>query len=327
MHDQPRRAAVRLSLFSLFFAITLFATPAGSSVLSNPSQLTPDFKLIDFENFSGGQVFSGPLTVGGATFTSLTGQLSILDITASGWPADGTEISSKTLFPGGEPDSAIAITFIKPVSQILLGWGDPNFPGNVLRAYDAAGNLLEQAAVPTGPTGGVFATWIGFKRPTADIAKIVVQPDQSAPSGDDYVIDDLRFSDAQPFANISAHFQGDVDQNGISDFQVTMPFVLGTASNGVNPLLEDVLFSLGNFSIKIPAGSFTRKKQSSYVFQGIIAGANVSATVKPTKTGFEFDVVCTGADLKESSLPLGTGLAIGDDAGSVSLTTYSAQSD
>lgn len=167
--------------------------------ITDPSQLSPGYTRIDFENVNtGGNLLtslSNPTTFGDVTFTSLTGTLSIFDITLSGsWGADGTEVASKTMFPGGEPDSAILITFANPVSQFLLGWGDPNFVGNQLKAYDANGNLLEQASVALGPPGGGHAAWIGFRRPQADIASILVQPDQSLPSGDDYVIDNIHYS-------------------------------------------------------------------------------------------------------------------------------------
>ena len=69
----------------------------------------------------------------------------------------------------------------------------PASRGNVLRAYDASGNLLEEASVALAAPGGGHAAWIGFKRQAADIAWIVVQPDQSLPSGDDYVIDNIQY--------------------------------------------------------------------------------------------------------------------------------------
>ena len=187
------------------FTLALIVAPAlvSADPITHPSQLNPYHTVIDFENFSAGSQMSNPLVIGNATFTSLTGTLSILNIAASGWPANGTAVASKTLFPGGEPDSAISITFSKPVSEFLLGWGDPNFPGNVLLAYDTNGNLLEQAAVELGPPGGIHAAWIGFKRSTADIARVVVQPDQSQPSGDDYVIDNVRYKTAT--SNAGAH--------------------------------------------------------------------------------------------------------------------------
>ena len=111
------------------------------------------------------------------------------------WPANGTAIGGHALFPSAsEPDSAIELTFVEPVSEVLLGWGDPNFDGNVLQAFNSDGAFLEEGQVELGPVGGVHAAWIGFKRPVADISRIVVQPDQSTPLGDDYVIDNIHFN-------------------------------------------------------------------------------------------------------------------------------------
>jgi hypothetical protein len=160
----------------------------------------------------------------------LTGMLAIFDISLSGWPADGTEVASKTLSPAGaEPDSAISIMFGHPVAEFLLGWGDPNFPGNVLRAYDANGNLLEEATVELGPINGVHAAWIGFKRPTADIMMIILQPDQPLPSGDDYVIDNIHYNAGAP----------DEDNDGIADAEdlcpdTVIPEPMPTKQLGVN---------------------------------------------------------------------------------------------
>lgn len=186
-------------LFIYTASLFLLAVPAGAAVITDPSQLSPGSTLINFESVvTNGNLItplSNPATFGDVTFTSLTGTLSIFDITVSGsWGADGTEVASKTLFPGGEPDSAILIEFTNPVSQILLGWGDPNFPGNFIKAYDMNGNLLEQASVEVGSPGGGHAAWIGFKRARPDIASVLVQPDQSLPNGDDYVIDNIRYS-------------------------------------------------------------------------------------------------------------------------------------
>jgi hypothetical protein len=194
--------------------------------ITDPSQLSPNPTIIDFENL--GLTFTpNPLVLGDVTFTSLTGALSLFDI--SHWPANGTEVESTTLFPGGEPDSAISITFAHPVAEFLLGWGDPNFSGNVLRAYDAYGNLLEEAAVELGPIGGVHAAWIGFKRPTADIMMIIVQPDQSFSSGDDYVIDNIHYNTAVP----------DDDNDSVSDAEdicpgTVIPEAVPTEQLGVN---------------------------------------------------------------------------------------------
>ena len=63
-----------------------------------------------------------------------------------------------------------------------------------MQAFSASGVLLEEVHPALGPPGNVFATWIGFSRPTADIAMILVQPDQSFPAGDDYVIDNIYYN-------------------------------------------------------------------------------------------------------------------------------------
>jgi hypothetical protein len=163
-------------------------TSTNAETITNPNELTPGYSLIDFESETG---FSNPYTVNGVTFTSVTGSLIRFNI--SHWPANGTEIQSYALFPGAEPDSAILITFQMPVAEFLLGWGDPNFEGNTLIAYDANGTILEQAAVALGPPGGGHAAWVGFKRSQADIFSVLVQPDQSLSSGDDYVIDNVHY--------------------------------------------------------------------------------------------------------------------------------------
>ena len=192
-----------------FTVILLLCTVCnvGGATITSPASLSPGATLIDFESFSSGELLPNPFTIGDLTFTSLSGSgPSILDISASGWPANGTEVVSKALFPGGEPEAAISITFRIPVSEFLLAWGDPNDSGNVLQAYNAQGVLLETAAVEIGPVGGVHAAWIGFQRSSADIARVIVQPDQSRPSGDDYVIDNIYYTVLQPVPEPSTIF-------------------------------------------------------------------------------------------------------------------------
>jgi hypothetical protein len=213
--------------------------------ITDPSQLSPNPTIIDFEDVNTGgnlvTILPNPVTFGDVMFTSLTGTLSVFDISLAGWTADGTEVASKTLFPGGEPDSAISIIFANPIAEFLLGWGDPNFPGNVLRAYDANGNLLEEAAVALGPPGGGHAAWVGFRRSTADIARIIVQPDQSLPSGDDYVIDNIHYNTAA---------SPDGDNDSVSDAEdicpgTVIPEPVPTERLGVNHLAltnDDAIF-------------------------------------------------------------------------------------
>lgn len=188
----------RVSLCAIV-VLQCLAGRATADPISSLAALSAHSTVIDFESvFTGGNLVTSlpnPFTIGDVTFTSLTGNLSIFDLTQSpNWSVTSGQVASRTLFGGGEPDSAISITFANPIAQFLLGWGDPNFSGNVLRAYSSSGHLLEEAHVALGPTGGSFAAWIGFSRPSADIARILVQPDQSLPSGDDYVIDNIRYN-------------------------------------------------------------------------------------------------------------------------------------
>jgi hypothetical protein len=191
--------AKRVALL-LLGALTQLPGSTWAAPITSPTELSAGFTLIDFESLpTNGNVTSplpNPLVIGNATFTSLTGEISLFDLSLTSWTADPTIVGSKTLFPGAEPDSAIAIDFSTPIAQFLVGWGDPNFAGNVLVALDAHGSVLETAAVALGPGGGGHAAWIGFVRPTADISRIIIQPDQSQPFGDDYAIDNVHYNAA-----------------------------------------------------------------------------------------------------------------------------------
>lgn len=121
--------------------------------------------------------------------------LGIVDIT--GFPANTPypgPTYTRTLQPlpsgtFGGAYTTMTIDFAVGVREVLLGWFDPNFTGNVFRAYDVAGNLLEQAAVATGATGGVHAAYIGIQRTSNDIWTIEVVP---AASNDVYSIDHVH---------------------------------------------------------------------------------------------------------------------------------------
>ncbi len=192
---------MRKRLFSLMAALLawLYVGRVDAAIATSPDDLSPGWTLIDFEDLpSNGIVLSplpNPFTYGDVTFQSITGNLSLYDISlSSGWDQNLLPVSGKTLFPGAEPDSAISIQFSNPVSEVLVGWGDPNLSGNRLQAFDAAGNLIEEATPQLGSPGGTFATWIGFRRASADIAKVIVLPDQSLPTGDDYALDNIYYN-------------------------------------------------------------------------------------------------------------------------------------
>ena len=81
-------------------------TDSFADPITDPSQLSPNPGIIDFEDFdTPGRVTTGlpnPVTFGDLTFTSLTGGgPSIFDISLSpGFPQDLAQLSSKNMFPG-----------------------------------------------------------------------------------------------------------------------------------------------------------------------------------------------------------------------------------
>jgi hypothetical protein len=188
----PVISPMRIALWSIPVALC-FAINVEASPITLQTQLGDETVLIDFESFTNGQALPNGFTIENAMFSSLTGNLSILDVTH--WGVDATLVSHNALFPGGEPDSAIVIDFLDPVAQFFLGWGDPSFSGNYLRAFDASGLLLEESSIPFS-SAGTIAVGAGFSRNTADIARVLVQPVQPLPSGDDYVIDNIRYNTA-----------------------------------------------------------------------------------------------------------------------------------
>jgi hypothetical protein len=186
----------QIGILLLVLVMCCLSSNATGEPITDPSQLSPNPTIIDFESFNteGKLVtfLTNPVTFGDITFSSLTGSLIIFDLTLSDWGAGLTEIVSKTMSTeGAEPNPAISIQFPIPVSEVLLGWGDPTYPGNFLLAYDPEGNLLESSEVDVAQLGAV---WVGFKRPIADIAMVIVQPNQSDPSGDDYLIDNIHYN-------------------------------------------------------------------------------------------------------------------------------------
>ncbi len=156
-----RRTSFRVAVCAAFaFGISF---TAAAEPISTPNDLSPGFKIINFEDFdTEGRVTTplpNPVTFGDLTFTSLTGTgPSIYDISIGGRGSPDGPVFNNTLFPGAEPDSAILIQFAEPVAEFLLGRGDPDFNGNVLRASDVNGQLLEEGY----PELGADAAWIGF---------------------------------------------------------------------------------------------------------------------------------------------------------------------
>lgn len=169
-----KRAAI--AAYAVVLLIAGQSTEAA--VVGDPGSLHPSSIVIDFEGIPVGT--AEPIIVGGVTISTFNREVNndpreVADPTASQLPHPG--IFEGHYFGPGRHD--FLIEFATPVSQFGLGVHDPNFDGNTLLAFDSMGNLLESATsaagdpiFPTGPIGGSHSTFVGFVRPTADIAKV-----------------------------------------------------------------------------------------------------------------------------------------------------------
>lgn len=118
-------------------------------------------------------------------------------------------------------------------------------------------------------------------------------------------------------------------RKGTFDFRGA--FGLGDASDGIDPLVEDVTIQLDSFSLTIPAGSFRRKGKHNYKFNGVIDGVRINAELKAPRgekgdddddgrksdrhRTWSFKFKGKGADLSGVENPVDTLVQIGDDSG------------
>lgn len=93
---------------------------------------------------------------------------------------------------------------------------------------------------------------------------------------------------------------------------------LGQGSNGISPLTEQVNLRIGQYSITIPAGSFSGKQP---FYRGTIDGANIDGEFLMLGRGkFEFRLNARRANLEGITFPTFVQLTIGDDGGSSTLS-------
>jgi len=170
---------VRNLVGTLLIAPAMLLAYVGSTsaaVVGDPSGLSASSVVIDFESLPVGT--SEPIIIGGVTISTFDRE----------GTNDPREIAAQrsTQYPGifegqffGMGRHDFRIEFATPVSQAGLGVFDPNYDGNALLAFDAMGDLIDIAVsaagdpnFPTGPVGGSHSTFVGFVRPTADIARI-----------------------------------------------------------------------------------------------------------------------------------------------------------
>lgn len=124
-----------------------------------------------------------------------------------------------------------------------------------------------------------------------------------------------------PFAAFDAKVEIELAEN---EFEVKATLTLGAASDGINPLTEDVILQIGTFSTTIPAGSFVLDNSGplgEVEFEGVIGGVMLDLKIRALGGGmFELKAEGEGADLTGTVNPVTVGLTIGDDGGSTEVT-------
>ena len=99
-------------------------------------------------------------------------------------------------------------------------------------------------------------------------------------------------------------------------FNLNGNFVLGSASNGINPLTESVTLKVGNFTTTIPPGSFKGTGFGPFHFNGVINGVRLVVGIEPTgATRYAFHTNAHSADLAGTVNPVTVTLIVGNDSG------------
>ena len=105
---------------------------------------------------------------------------------------------------------------------------------------------------------------------------------------------------------------------GDDRFKVEGNFTLGEDSNGIDPVNEVVVVTVGNSSISIDDGFVA--VGSGFVFKGTVDGAQVKMKIKNTHWDvFKFKVKAKGLSITDISNPVEITLQVGDDRGTASV--------
>lgn len=128
-----------------------------------------------------------------------------------------------------------------------------------------------------------------------------------------------------PLVAFNARLDIDLERKPSQDaFDLGSSFILSrTASNAFRPDTEPVKLQVGPFIATIPAGSFKRRGERSYTFEGVINSVHLEARIE-LRGGFRyaFHVEAKGANLNGTTNPVQVSLGIGDNAGLTSVKAH-----
>jgi DNA-binding beta-propeller fold protein YncE len=98
-------------------------------------------------------------------------------------------------------------------------------------------------------------------------------------------------------------------------------FTLGASSNGINPLIQNLVLQIGTFSVRIPPGSFKQIASRIFVFQGVINGVDLSVQIVALGNNiFALAAEGKGVNLTGLTNPVPVVLTIGNNRGSTAVT-------
>jgi hypothetical protein len=304
-------------------------------------------------------VFVKPAT-GWATTSTFDAKLTASDGAAGDAYGDSVAISGDTVVAsapaakiGANPNQGAAYVFVKPGT----GWATTStFDAKLTASDGAAGDLFAFEVAISGDTVGVGSATFApgslyvFVKPATGWAttstfdvKLTASDGTpgdafgvSAISGDTVVIGAefatvgpnilqgaaYVFGFFVPFSAFSAKVGTEDDRP--PGFDVKGRFTLGAASRGINPPTEPVTLQVGTFSTTIPAGSFKRKKNGSFQFEGTINGVALEVKIEPLgDNSFRIEADGQRVDLTGLGNPLNVALTIGNDGATTTATVES----
>jgi DNA-binding beta-propeller fold protein YncE len=198
--------------------------------------------------------------------------------------ADGGFVVPIHHFATGIQPSSMAVDPTGKFAYVAIQIGDIHSLNGSVSAYRIAANG-DLTPVPGSP----FAT--GFGPTSVAITPLV------------------------PFASSLAELEIAKDR-----FDLKESFTLGTNSNGINPVKENVTLQIGTFSVMIPAGSFFRLLEGGFAFEGVINGVTFEVQIVPLGNNiFTFKAVGTDVDLTGLTKPVTVVLTIGINSGATTV--------
>jgi 6-phosphogluconolactonase len=180
----------------------------------------------------------------------------------------------------------------------------PNFLGNNISAYTIDATSGNLTAIPGSP----------FAAGASPISVAIVS------------------SSSSPFAKFEA--SADIDEDRQTSFRVAGFFTLGDASDGIDPVKQEVQLQVASFTATIPAGSFKEIGKHTFKFEGTINGADLKITIDAIERRVEgkhshvkrvdqdeylFTAEGKGKILAGVTNPVTVALTVGDEGGSKSL--------